>query len=62
MQHSLGLVVQQEGLLVTLYGRRENVDFNRFEQISQTFEVHYGQKKKGKLTLYSKKANVNAIF
>ena len=35
VQHSVSLAVQQEGLLVTLYGRITNVDFNRFKQCHQ---------------------------
>lgn len=35
VQQSLGLAVQQEGLLVTIFGRKGNVDFSGVKQCLQ---------------------------
>lgn len=60
VQQSLGLAVQQEGLLVTMFGRKANVDFNRFKQCLQLLNCIMIRRRR--VTMLLKKANVNKIF
>lgn len=59
VQQSLGLAAQQEGLLVTIFGRKANVDFNRFKQC---LLLNCIMIRRRRVTMHLKKANINKIF